>query len=89
MHPIKRSEISSTTIRECAVVKAKSEVVDGRTTLRLLGDGVFVVKHAEMLRIPDRIEVLSPDGDQITPTEGRAFLMSADTFDPFHLVTEW
>lgn len=89
MHPINASEIRATTMRRCAVVKAETRGVGSRATLTLLGDGVFVAENIEMLKIPDRIKVLSPDGEEISPSEGRAFWMSASTSDPFHLVTEW
>lgn len=88
MHPINASEIRAITMRRCAVVKVEARGIGSRATLTILGDGVFVAENIEMLKIPDRIKVLSPDGEEIKPSEGKSFLMSSGTFDPLHLVTE-
>lgn len=88
MHPINTDEIRATTMRKCAVVKAETRGVGSRATLTVVGDGVFVAENIQMLKIPDRIKVLSQDGDEIMPSNGMTFWMSAETIDQFHLVTE-
>jgi hypothetical protein len=38
--------------------------------------------------IPEKVVVVAPDGKEIKPSKGAVFLISVETFDPFHLVTE-
>lgn len=88
MHPVPRDEVEAQTMRMCAVVNVESQGAGKNSTLRLLGDGVFIAKDVAMLRIPRRISVVGPDGIQMVPSRGKAFWISAETFDPYHLLTE-
>lgn len=88
MHPVSRTEVEAQTMSMCAVVNVAAQGVGKTATLRLLGDGVFVAKDVEMLRIPSRIKVVDPDGHPVKPSQGKAFWISAATFDPYHVVAE-
>lgn len=38
--------------------------------------------------VPERLRVVDEDGDVVVPSEGTLFLMTTETFDPYHLVTQ-
>lgn len=88
MHQISRSEVEAQTMRMCAVVNVECHGVGKSATLQLLGDGVFIAKDIAMLRVPGRISIVGPDGERVKPSKGRAFWISAESFDPYHVVAE-
>ena len=42
----------------------------------------------EWLPLPDKFKVLDSDGCEMVPSKGKMFLISAETFDPLHLLVE-
>lgn len=88
MHPVSQGEVEAQTMRMCAVVNVETQGAGKNSSLRLLGDGVFIAKDVVMLRVPSRISVVGPDGEQMKPSCGKAFWITAETFDPYHLITE-
>lgn len=57
--------------------------------LVLVPGGVFIAKADTLwLDLPERLNVVGPDGAPVHPSPGRKFFITAETFDPFHAVTE-
>lgn len=89
MHPINVNDHAAhRRFDRCAVVKAQHEGTGKNAKLRLIGDGVFVAANIAMQRIPDRLPVINPAGEIILPSAGKSLWISAETFDPFHLICE-
>jgi len=65
------------------------EVVQ-RRHVRIVPESIAIAKHdVEWTMMPKDSKVLSCDGDaEVQPSSGRAFLVSVETIDPFHMVCE-
>lgn len=56
---------------------------------------VIVVGHiavlddsAQVVPVPERLLVVDEDGEVVEPSDGAMFLMTTETFDPYHIVTQ-
>lgn len=51
--------------------------------------GICVLKSDVLLAdLPDRFSVVGPDGKKLKLSRGRKFMITVESFDPYHLLTE-
>jgi len=85
-HPVRPRDLHRTqyTQKPWACVKVRREKND-----LIIQDGVSVLKVGALLvPVPSYLRVVSDEGELITPSKGKQFWISTESFDPFHLVTE-
>ena len=71
-----------------AMVKVKVRREKSKVSLEIV-PGIGVAKPDTILvALPDRIPVLSPDGEVVKPSRGSSFWVTVETIDPFHGVME-
>lgn len=58
-----------------------------RDVVEVGGGPVVMNPDVEMVPLPDGIRVLG-GGKEIQPSPGKKFLITTETFDPYHLLTE-
>lgn len=60
----------------------------GPKRYEVVPDSLCVIQaSSKMFHVPEEWEIVTADGDRISPT-GR-FLMSVETIDPYHLITDF
>ncbi len=87
MHPVRKNELYSarTINRPRAAVRVRLE----RTGLVIVPGEISVLKNdAFVVPLPDRLRVVSEDGEVVKPSDGSIFLITTETMNPFHLVTQ-
>lgn len=53
------------------------------------GHAIVICKQDTLfVPLPERIQVVGPDGKVVKPSKGSRFWVTVESFDPFHLVTE-
>ena len=92
MHFLRKSEVYARTLtRPRAGVTVKVEK-DKLVVLEPDDEGkpnIHIAKMGtEWSLVPDRVKVVGPDGKVIKPSKGKAFYVTVETFDPFHMVME-
>jgi hypothetical protein len=71
-------------VRACVMVRLEA----GSGVRRLVVDGpVSITSGTEFSPLPADVMVVDSEGNILEPTWG--FWVSLETFDPFHLLTDW
>lgn len=58
-------------------------------TLTVVPGSIGILRaDAQVVDLPERFAVVSPDGERIQPSPGRRFVVTAETCNPFHALAE-
>jgi hypothetical protein len=87
MHFLKKNEISSCRLRRR---KASTSARLSENTLVVGEDArVGVADEAlEWTKLPERVQVVDPEGKKIKPSPGKLFYVSLQSFNPYHILME-
>lgn len=86
MHFLRKDELRSRRVTLRACVEARIER-EGRTRRLVVEGPLRFTKGTEFAPLPPDVTVLDSEGNRLEPTWG--FWVSLETFDPYHLVTDW
>lgn len=83
--------------RPWALATARLTRIDGKNVLVLcrledMPKGKLPIGIADaqtmVVSLPPEVKVVRPDGQVVTPSKGRIFYVTVETFDPFHGIME-
>lgn len=93
MHFLRQDEVHGARccyLRAAVTVQVVKQVVKDALVIQLvIQPGISVAKlGVQWVTLPERVKVLSTEGEEVRPSKDRRFYVTVETFDPFHLVTE-
>lgn len=86
-HPLRSDEAAKRPIGKAWACVTVRRIDHKRLQIQPGSIGVLKV-DAMVAPLPPRLQVVDLEGEPVTPSSGRRFLITTESFDPFHLVTE-
>ena len=89
-HFLTKGDLSKTSVlgKLRAMAKVMVRRKKNKVSLEIVPDIGIAKVDTIVASLPDRIDVLDPDGEVLKPSKGSTFWVTVETIDPFHGIIE-